>query len=205
MVAFPVVISDSATARRRDACPMCAGLPFRRLDRNMGMPDLFAEMQQCKTVKACIALALTDAYGDYKQASAWLTCIETMFGRFDRVKLMGEEAILHGFDLVNEMAGVAICGKAKRRARVALESIASCACARIWSSCRMMSSRVVISPPSRRAVAWRRHSASRCPRQPAREWPATRRGPRDRRESARAIPHRSDATSMPAPAVVAWP
>jgi len=89
----------------------------------MDMPDLLAEMQQCKTVKACIALALTDAYGKSEEGSAWLACIETMFERFDRVKLMGEEATLHGFDLANEMAVVAICGKGKRRARVALESI----------------------------------------------------------------------------------
>ncbi len=55
----------------------------------MEMPDLLTEMQQCKSVKACIALALTDAYGDDEQASAWLACIETMFDRFDRVKSHG--------------------------------------------------------------------------------------------------------------------
>ena len=89
----------------------------------MDMPDLLAEMQQCKTVKTCIALALADAYGDYEQASAWLTCIQTMFERFNRVTLMGEEVTLHGFDLANNIAVVAICGKGMRRARVALESI----------------------------------------------------------------------------------
>jgi hypothetical protein len=89
----------------------------------MDVPDLLAEMQQCKTVKACIAFALIDAHGDYEQAGAWLTCIETMFERFDRVNLMGEEVVLRGFDLANEMAVVAICGRGKRRARVALESI----------------------------------------------------------------------------------
>ena len=46
-------------------------------------------MQQCKSVKDCIALALVDAYGHDEQAGAWLTCIEEMFGRFDRVKVMG--------------------------------------------------------------------------------------------------------------------
>ena len=46
-----------------------------------------------------------------------------MFERFDRVKLMGEEVTLHGFDLANELAVVAICGRGKRRARVALDSI----------------------------------------------------------------------------------
>ena len=53
------------------------------------MEDLLEEMQQCKSVKACIELALTDAYGEYEQASAWLACIETIFARFDRVNLLG--------------------------------------------------------------------------------------------------------------------
>lgn len=87
------------------------------------MQSLLEEMQQCKSVKACIELAVTDAYGEYEQASAWLTCIETMFERFDRVKLMGEEVALQGFDLENDLVVVAICQKGKRRARVALESI----------------------------------------------------------------------------------
>ena len=87
------------------------------------MPSLLAEMEQCKTVKACIELALTDAYGESEEATAWLTCIEEMFGRFDRVKLMGEEVTLHGFDLANDRAVVAICGKGTQRARVALESV----------------------------------------------------------------------------------
>jgi len=87
------------------------------------LPSLLAEMEQCKTVKACIELALTDAYGESEEAVAWLTCIEEMFGRFDRVKILGEEVTLHGFDLANERSVVAICGKGKRRIRVALESV----------------------------------------------------------------------------------
>jgi hypothetical protein len=87
------------------------------------MQSLLEEMQQCKSIEACIELAITDAYGEYEQACAWLTCIEEMFGRFDRVKLMGEEVALHGFDLENELAVVAICSKGKRRARVALASV----------------------------------------------------------------------------------
>lgn len=87
------------------------------------MQSLLEEMQQCKSVKACIELALTDAYGEYEQATAWLTCIEAMFGRFDRVNLMGEEVALQGFDLENDLVVVAICQKGKRRARVALESV----------------------------------------------------------------------------------
>lgn len=63
------------------------------------MDDFLEEMHKCKSVKACIELALTDAYGEYEGASAWLVCIETPFERFDRVKLMGEEVALEGFDL----------------------------------------------------------------------------------------------------------
>jgi hypothetical protein len=87
------------------------------------MQSLLEEMQECKSVEACIELALTDAYGEYEQASAWLTCIEEMFGRYKSVNLMGEQVTLQGFDLANDVAVVAICRKGKRRARVALESI----------------------------------------------------------------------------------
>lgn len=87
------------------------------------MEDLLTEMQQCKTVNACIELALTDAYGEYEEASAWLACIDTMFARFTRVQVMGEEVTLHGFDLANEVAIVGICRKGKHRAKVALDSI----------------------------------------------------------------------------------
>ena len=80
-------------------------------------------MQQCKSVKECIALALVDAYGEDEQAGAWLTCIGEMFGRFDRVKVMGQEVALVGFDLANGMAVVAVCRQGKRTARVALESV----------------------------------------------------------------------------------
>src|SRR5438094_4872465 len=87
------------------------------------MEDLLEEMQQCKSVKACIELALTDADGEYEQASAWLACIETIFERFDRVNLMGEQVALEGVDLEYELAVVAVCTKGKRRARVALDSV----------------------------------------------------------------------------------
>jgi hypothetical protein len=63
------------------------------------MKSLLEEMQQCKSVKACIELAITDAYGEDEQASAWLTCIGEMFGRFKRVNVMGHEVVLKGFDL----------------------------------------------------------------------------------------------------------
>ena len=84
---------------------------------------LLDEMRQCESVQACIDLALTDAYGEDEQAVAWLTCIEEMFAGFDRVKVMGQEVALEGFDLSNEVALVAIYWTGKRKARVALESV----------------------------------------------------------------------------------
>jgi len=87
------------------------------------MDSLLDAMQRCKSVEACIELALTDAYGEYEQAAAWLTCIEEMFERFDRVVLMGEEVALEGFELANEAAIVAVCRKGGRKTLVALESV----------------------------------------------------------------------------------
>jgi hypothetical protein len=86
------------------------------------MDDLLEEMRQCKSVQACIELALTDAYGPDEQAVAWLTCIETMFSRFKQVNVMGNDVQLVGFDLNNETV-VAVCRQGKRRARVSLDSV----------------------------------------------------------------------------------
>lgn len=86
------------------------------------MNDLLDEMRQCKSVQACIDLALTDAYGEDEQAVAWLTCIEEMFGRFSQVKLLDETVALAGFDL-NGYTVIAVCHKGKRKARVTLDSI----------------------------------------------------------------------------------
>jgi hypothetical protein len=86
------------------------------------MDDLLDEMHQCKSVRACIELALTDAYGPDEQAGAWLTCIETMFGRFRQVKLMNDEVVLTGFDLSDHTV-VAVCKRGDRKARVTLGSI----------------------------------------------------------------------------------
>jgi hypothetical protein len=88
----------------------------------MPMHDLLDEMRQCKSVRACIDLALTDAYGPDEQAAAWLVCIETMFGRFKQVRLMDNEVTLSGFDL-NNHAVIAVCKQGKRKARVTLDSI----------------------------------------------------------------------------------
>jgi hypothetical protein len=35
--------------------------------------DLRDEMRRCKSVRACVDLALTDAYGEEEQVVAWLT------------------------------------------------------------------------------------------------------------------------------------
>ena len=86
------------------------------------MTDLLAEMRRCKTVRACIDLALTDAYGEDEQAVAWLTCIETMFSRFKHVRLLGAEVTLVRFDLRNYDV-VVVCQQGGRKARVTLDSV----------------------------------------------------------------------------------
>jgi hypothetical protein len=86
------------------------------------MDDLLTEMRHCKSVQACIDLALTDAYGEDEEAVAWLTCIEEMFSRFKQVKLMGSDVTLVGFDL-NDHTVVAICRQGKHKARVTLNSV----------------------------------------------------------------------------------
>ena len=86
------------------------------------MADLLDEMRQCKSVRACIELALTDADGEEEQAVSWLTCIETMFGRYKKVQLMGSEVALVGFDLRRHDV-LAVCQLGKRKARITLDSI----------------------------------------------------------------------------------
>lgn len=86
------------------------------------MADLLDEMRQCQSVRACIDLAITDAYGEEEQAGAWLTCIDAMFGRYKQVRLMGNDVALVGFDLRHRDV-VAVCQQGKRKARVALGSI----------------------------------------------------------------------------------
>ena len=86
------------------------------------MDDLLGEMRHCKSVRACIDLALTDAYGEEEEAVAWLTCIETMFGRFKQVKLLDEDVTLVGFDL-NRHAVIAKCRNGNRKVRVTLDSV----------------------------------------------------------------------------------
>lgn len=87
------------------------------------MIGLLEEMQECQSVEACIELALTDAYGEDESATAWLACLEEMFGQFGQVNVLGQDVALEGFDLANRKTVVAICRQGKRRARVTLDSI----------------------------------------------------------------------------------
>jgi hypothetical protein len=86
------------------------------------MIDLLDEMRQCESVQACIDLALTDAYGEDEQAVAWLTCIEETFGRFKQVKLLGEDALLVGFELKRHTV-IAVCNQGQRKVRTTLDSM----------------------------------------------------------------------------------
>lgn len=86
------------------------------------MNDLLEEMRQCKSLRACIELTLTDAYGEDEQAVAWLTCIETMFSHFKHVTLLGNAVALVGFDL-DDHGIVAICWQGRHKARVTLDSV----------------------------------------------------------------------------------
>ena len=81
-------------------------------------------MRQCKSVKQCIELAITDAYDDAEQATAWLTSVQEILGRFDRVNVLGQEVVLEGFELANGMAIVAICRQGERKARVTIDTVA---------------------------------------------------------------------------------
>jgi hypothetical protein len=86
------------------------------------MDALLEEMRQGTSVQACIALALTDAYGDDEQAVAWLTCIEAMFSRFQQVNVQGRALALVGFDLRGHTI-VAVRQQGQRKARVPLDFV----------------------------------------------------------------------------------
>ena len=86
------------------------------------MADLLDEMRHCRSVRACIDLTLTDAYGEEEEAVGWLTCIGAMFGRYKQVRQLGNDVALVGFDLRHHDV-VVVCQQGKRRARVTLDSI----------------------------------------------------------------------------------
>jgi len=60
---------------------------------------LISEMKRCRTVTACHECATVDTYDEFEAATGWLTCIEEMFNKFERIKVLGREVILEGFDL----------------------------------------------------------------------------------------------------------
>ena len=84
--------------------------------------ELISEMKQCKTVAECHECATVDANGADEAATGWLTCIEEMFGKFEHVRVLGNEVILEEFDL-RGLQVVAKCYNGKKSAFVSLESI----------------------------------------------------------------------------------
>ena len=87
------------------------------------MKGLIDQMKECKSIEECHVVATVDAYDDYERACSWLTCVEEMFGKFDRVRVLGQEFVLEGFDLVNDSSIIVICKGGKRKAKIALESV----------------------------------------------------------------------------------
>ena len=84
--------------------------------------ELTSEMKRCKTVADCHECATVDANGEDEAAAGWLICIEEIFGKFERVKVLGSEVILEGFDLKG-LQVVAKCRNGRKLAFVSLESV----------------------------------------------------------------------------------
>jgi hypothetical protein len=83
---------------------------------------LISEMKKCKTVPECHECATVDTYGEEEVAAGWLTCIEEMFGKFEQVKILGNEVMLEGFELKG-LQVMAKCRKGSQLAFVSLESV----------------------------------------------------------------------------------
>jgi hypothetical protein len=88
------------------------------------MDDLRTEMLACRTVKECAAFARVDANGVEEEASAWQACLESLFEKGMPVRVLGEEARLEGFTLINGTAVLAICRRKFATAAVAPDSLA---------------------------------------------------------------------------------
>jgi hypothetical protein len=84
--------------------------------------ELISEMKRCKTIRDCHEIATMDANGEDEAAAGWLACIEEMFGKFEHVKVLGNEVILEGFDLKGHQV-VAKCRNGRKLAFVSLESV----------------------------------------------------------------------------------
>jgi hypothetical protein len=79
-------------------------------------------MKRCKTVEDCYEFATVDANGADEAAAGWLTCIEEMFRKFEKVKVFGNEVILERFDLKG-LQLMAKCRSGRKLAFVSLESV----------------------------------------------------------------------------------
>ena len=84
--------------------------------------ELISEMKRCKTVADCHECATVDTYCEDEAAAAWLACIEEMFGKFEQIKVLGNEVELEGFDLKAHQV-VAKCRNGRKSAFVSLESV----------------------------------------------------------------------------------
>lgn len=87
------------------------------------MKSFLSEMEECESIEDCFEMATVDAHGEEEQATGWLTCIQEMFDKFEKVKVLGQEVDLEGFDLANERAVVVVCRQGKKITKIALEAI----------------------------------------------------------------------------------
>ena len=81
------------------------------------------ELDEVRSIQDCTECATVDAYGEYKQATGWLTCLEDVFDDIQKVKVAGEVVTLKGFDLEHDVVVVAICEKNRKKLRLTLDSI----------------------------------------------------------------------------------
>ncbi len=81
------------------------------------------DLLKVKKESDCEELVIIDAYGDEEVATGWLTCLEEVFEDVGKVKVLGHEAQLTGFDIERDHVVVAVCKSGKKTARVSLSSI----------------------------------------------------------------------------------
>ena len=79
-------------------------------------------IEDVETVEDCVEAAIIDAYGEYEQATGWLTCLQDIFSNVKEVNLLGEAVTLTKLDLVDNVV-VAICAKKRHKAKVTFDSI----------------------------------------------------------------------------------
>lgn len=84
---------------------------------------LLTEMAECRRVRDCIELATMDSHDEHEQAIGWLACMDELFEKGNPIAVLGADATLAGFDLVNGNCLVAVCRRGRHLAHVALESV----------------------------------------------------------------------------------